>query len=328
MRDAYEKFREHGIELYAISYDDQRVLSEFASKQNIPFRLLSDVDSSVIRAYGILNEQVTEEAGPIFGIPYPGVYVTDEDGVVVAKFFHDTYKKRDSPEILIDAAMGRPVIAPDAPRCEGDDENVRVSVAFHGGRSTLRQGVIRNVVVHVELENGLHVYGEPVPQGMTPFRVDVSGPPGLVAQAASAPPSEILYLESVGMELPVIGQSFDVIVPVYATGELASETRPLDQDRVEIQVRVQYQACNADVCHLPKTETFPFQIELDVIDVPRLGMHLGHGQRAGQFDATPHMLRLMWRKFRGSPLNLFRFLRMSWKLEREARRRRRAAGEP
>ena len=105
MRDAYEKFREHGIELYAISYDDQKVLSEFASKQNIPFRLLSDVDSSVIRAYGILNEQVTEEAGPIFGIPYPGVYVTDEDGVVVAKFFHDTYKKRDSPEILIDAAM-------------------------------------------------------------------------------------------------------------------------------------------------------------------------------------------------------------------------------
>ncbi len=84
--------------------------------------MLSDIDSETIRRYGILNEQATDDGGFLAGIPYPGVYVTDEQGVVVAKFFHDTYKKRDSPEILIDAALGRPVISEDAPSQQGSDD--------------------------------------------------------------------------------------------------------------------------------------------------------------------------------------------------------------
>ncbi|MFT5482247.1 MAG: hypothetical protein ACI9GW_000896 [Halieaceae bacterium] len=32
----------------------------------------------------------------LWGIPFPGVYVCDEKGKVISKFFHDTYKKRDS----------------------------------------------------------------------------------------------------------------------------------------------------------------------------------------------------------------------------------------
>ena len=68
------------MKVYAISYDDQECLSEFCEKQNIPFTLLSDIDSDVIRAYGILNDQVSPEDGFFYGIPYPGVYVTDEEG--------------------------------------------------------------------------------------------------------------------------------------------------------------------------------------------------------------------------------------------------------
>ena len=35
------------------------------------------------------------------------MFVTDGDGVVVAKLLHDPYKKRDSAEVIIDAALGR-----------------------------------------------------------------------------------------------------------------------------------------------------------------------------------------------------------------------------
>ena len=288
--------------------------------------MLSDIDSETIRRYGILNEQATDDGGPLAGIPYPGVYVTDEQGVVVAKFFHDTYKKRDSPEILIDAALGRPVISGDAPSQQGSDDDVRVTAFFHGGKGTLRQGVIRNVVVCCELKDGMHVYGEPVPEGMIPFQVEVEGPPGLVVEEASKPDTEIMRLESVGMELPVISGSFDVVVPVYPVGELASETRPLDMDRAAIEVHVRYQACNDDVCLMPKTETFRFDLELDVVDIPKLGMHLGHGQREGNFNATPHMLRLMWRKLWRDPMALMRFVRTNIRLKREAKRRRSESG--
>ena len=57
------------------------------------YDLLSDVDSAVIREFGILNTLISPDdpeqaAGRgFYGVPFPGVYVTDESGVVSEKFF-------------------------------------------------------------------------------------------------------------------------------------------------------------------------------------------------------------------------------------------------
>jgi len=299
------------------------VLREFAEKQAIPFPLLSDVDSAVIDRFGIRNEEVGPDAGPLHGIPYPGCYVTDEHGVVVAKSFHDSYKKRDSPEILIDAALGRVTLDPKAPRAEGGESAVRITASLRGGRGTLRQGIRRHLVVRFELAPGLHLYGEPVPEGMMPTRVEVRGPEGLVAEPPLLPPTTPLRLEGVGLELPVWSGSFDIVVPLYATGALASETRPLDSDRASLEVRIRYQACDDETCLLPKEEKLSLDVPLDVIDVPRLGMHEGHGQREAAFDGRPHMRRLVLRKLRRKPLGFLRFVAKSIRLEWQALRRRR-----
>ena len=162
------------------------MLAEYAEKQGIPLPLLSDLESEAIRRYGILNTQIEPEDGFFYGIPYPGVFVTDGDGVVVAKFFHDTYKKRDSAEVIIDAALGRVQVAEDAPRAAAaPEEGIKVSAAIQGGSGSLRQGIVRHVVVRFELPEGLHIYGEPVPDGMVATTVSVNGPPGLVAEAQS-----------------------------------------------------------------------------------------------------------------------------------------------
>ena len=54
----------------------------------------------VIRRYGILNDQIKPGDAMLFGIPYPGAFVCNASGEVTGRFFHDSYKKRDSPEIL------------------------------------------------------------------------------------------------------------------------------------------------------------------------------------------------------------------------------------
>jgi hypothetical protein len=247
--------------------------------------------------------------------------VTDEEGIVVAKFFHDTYKKRDSPELLIDAALGRLVLDDDAPSVRGGDEEVQISAFVHGGKGTIRQGIIRQLVVRCELGEGIHIYGEPVPEGMIPTSVTVSAPPGLVVEDPIFPPTETLQLESMGMELPVWSGTVDIVVPFYAVGELASETRPLDVDSVEIEVGVRYQACDDAVCFPPKTEKLALRLDLDVIDVPAIGTHMGHGQRKGSYNGHPHMVRLMLRKLRKYPLGLPRFIWKTIKLEIAAKRR-------
>lgn len=297
MRNAFDKFEAAGIKVYAISYDDQEVLSEYAEKQGIPFPLLSDLDSEVIRRYGILNEQIGPGDGFYYGIPYPGVFVTDEEGVVVAKFFHDTYKKRDSAEIIIDAALGRVQLAEEAPSvATDDDDDIRITAALQGGLGSLRQGIVRHVVVRFELSNGLHIYGEPTPQGMVPTTVSVSGPPGLVVEDPIFPPAKPLTLKGTDIELQVWSHTVDVIVPIYPIGELASEVRPLDQETVTVKVQVRYQACDDTTCLLPRTESLALELPLEAVDVPAISVHTGHGQREGNYDGTRHMKRLLKRK--------------------------------
>ena len=82
---SFKNFEDAGIKVYATSYDDQEVLEEFGEKQNIPYTLFSVIDPAVIKSYGILKDQVAPEDGFFYSIPYLGVYVTDEDGTVVAK---------------------------------------------------------------------------------------------------------------------------------------------------------------------------------------------------------------------------------------------------
>ena len=242
----------------------------------------------------------------------------------MAKFFHDTYKKRDSPETLIDAALGRLEISEDAPRAMCGEPEVRITAAIHGGKGTIRQGIIRKLVVRFELAEGLHLYGRPVPDGMIPTTVTPRGPEGVVFGDPEYPDTGPLALPGLDVELPVWSDTFDVVIPFYPDGRVASETRPKDQDSLELEVEVRYQACDDQACLLPKTEKLCLTAALDVVDVPKLGLHTGHGQREGSYDATPHLRRLILRSIRRSPLGFLRYLVKHARLELAAWRRRRS----
>ena len=81
-----DRIRKQGLGLAAISYDSVEVLKNFADRKHITFPLLSDPESRIIRAFGILNETV-KPGTPQFGIPNPGTYVVNAKGTVVAKYF-------------------------------------------------------------------------------------------------------------------------------------------------------------------------------------------------------------------------------------------------
>lgn len=85
-----------------MSYDDSETLARFTSKQGIAFPLLSDAGSRTIDAYGVRN---VEMAGSrVDGIPYPGTFIIDRDGVIRAKLFFDGYKQRHAADQIIEAA--------------------------------------------------------------------------------------------------------------------------------------------------------------------------------------------------------------------------------
>ena len=88
-----DEFRKLGLGLAGVSYDSEAVLRTFAERKNVHFTLLSDPSSKTIRELGILNDTVAKTE-PTFGIPYPGSFVLDSKGVIVAKYFEDDYRQR------------------------------------------------------------------------------------------------------------------------------------------------------------------------------------------------------------------------------------------
>jgi len=122
--------------LFAISYDPVPVLAAFAEQHGISFSLLSDEGSQTIRRLGLLNEHVAEQQAfygrgvePRHqGIPYPGLFMLDETGVVVSRQFEQSYRVRPAPDVLLEELVPMEVI-PTAVSAEATAEGVR---AWHG----------------------------------------------------------------------------------------------------------------------------------------------------------------------------------------------------
>jgi peroxiredoxin len=89
-----------GTTVVGISYDPVEALAEFADKRQITFPLLTDPDSKTINAYRLLNKEAKRKAE---GIPYPGTFLIDKDGVIRAKLFVDGYRERHSVNELLRA---------------------------------------------------------------------------------------------------------------------------------------------------------------------------------------------------------------------------------
>jgi peroxiredoxin Q/BCP len=79
-RDAYDAFRERGVEVLGVSPDPQASHEKFKTKHELPFTLLSDPDHEVAERYGVWTEKT------MYGKKRMGIkrstFVIDEDGKV------------------------------------------------------------------------------------------------------------------------------------------------------------------------------------------------------------------------------------------------------
>ena len=79
-RDAYDRFREQGVEVLGVSPDTEASHRKFKSKYELPFTLLADPDHHAAEAYGVWKEKRN------YGKTYMGVerstFVIDADGKV------------------------------------------------------------------------------------------------------------------------------------------------------------------------------------------------------------------------------------------------------
>lgn len=106
MQKDIKKLEEKNITLVAISYDSTDVLAKFAGQGKITYPLLSDPESMVVDGFDLRNQEMKgKKYGDITldGVPYPGTFLLDKDGVVRGKLFLDGYKDRHTTDALLEA---------------------------------------------------------------------------------------------------------------------------------------------------------------------------------------------------------------------------------
>lgn len=81
-RDAFEKFVAAGAVIIGISKDSVKSHLNFATKQELPFILLSDTEHTVLEAYEVWQEK--KLYGKVSMGVVRSVYVIDEEGKIAA----------------------------------------------------------------------------------------------------------------------------------------------------------------------------------------------------------------------------------------------------
>lgn len=99
------QFAALGFNVAAMTYDPVATLLEAQEEYGATFPLLYDAGNTHVKAMGILNTQYApgERA---YGIPYPGIFVLDAQGVIRAKLAEEDYKMRPEFSLVLEAIAG------------------------------------------------------------------------------------------------------------------------------------------------------------------------------------------------------------------------------
>ncbi|WP_133969687.1 thioredoxin-dependent thiol peroxidase [Eubacterium limosum] len=96
-RDAYSEFEALGAVVIGVSKDSTRSHTNFASKYELPFLLLSDPKTQVIQAYDVWKEK------KMYGKTYMGIvrttYIIDEAGMI-EKVYEKVKPAENADQIL------------------------------------------------------------------------------------------------------------------------------------------------------------------------------------------------------------------------------------
>jgi peroxiredoxin len=251
-----------GIGLAAVSYFAVPILADFSKRRGITFPLLSDPGSATIKRYGILNTTVPESNQPSYGIPFPGTFMLNAQGVVTSRFFDQAYQERST----VGSIMAR----------LGNNLDVRATTVSSpqlewtsfATDSTVAPGTQFSVVLDVRPARGVHVYAPGV-TGYKPIALSVEAQPGLVARGAQYPQSEDYFFKPLNEHVQVYQRPFRMVQDVLIDPPPQGLTALKEPSSLTIKGVLNYQACDDKLCFTPQSVPLTWTVTLRQLDRER-----------------------------------------------------------
>ena len=230
-----------------MSYDPVDVLSDFAHEHGITYPLLSDVGSQAIKRLGLLDPDIERQHAHFGfetterhqGLPYPGNFHLDADGVILDKQFEQSHRVRPSGAILLHDEIARV-----EPQCIERTAVGSVSIEVSLLSATYYPEQQQRLAIRLAIPPGDHVYVGTVPRGFTSLTVEVAGPPGLVVDEPDMPAGEPLRIDALNLDFEVVTGQVELALPLRITK---------DEGDCDLNVSVSLQSCTTDACFPPGT---------------------------------------------------------------------------
>lgn len=251
-----------GLALAVITYDSPAVLADFSKRRGITFPLLSDPGSQTIKAFGILNTTVDEKSTN-YGIPFPGTFMVNRHGVVTARFFEDAYQERTTVSNIL-LKLGGKGGSTIAERITTD----HLEATTYASDEIVAPGSLFSLVLDIVPRRGMHVYAP----GAVSYRVvtlKLDPNPVLVTRPTQYPQSEMYFFKPLNKRVPVFQSPFRLTQELALSTSRETRAALAGTDSITISGVLEYQACDDEVCFLPKSVPVTFTVKLRQLDTER-----------------------------------------------------------
>lgn len=251
-----------GLGVAAVSYDAVPILADFTRRRGITFPLLSDVGSATIRKYDILNTTVPPSNAQSYGIPFPGTFILDRNGVVTSRFFEQAYQERATVGSML-ARLGNNIDVQAT-----TVKSPQIEVTSYTTDTVVAPGTHFSVVLDVKPAAGVHVYAPGV-VGYKPIALTLQAAPGLLLRDAQYPRAETYNFKPLNEQVQVYQRPFRIVQDVTIDPSPQGATALKDATTLTIQATLNYQACNDTVCFSPQTVPLSWTVNLRQLDRDR-----------------------------------------------------------
>lgn len=267
MQGSLPQLKKKGLGLAAVSYDSVAVLGDFAARRGITYPLLSDPESKVIRAFGILNEKVPPTSFAR-GVPYPGTFIVDRRGMVSAKFFEEDYTERYTASGILVRQFG---VRPGGPHSSVDTRHLRA--ALSSSASVVRGGQRVTLQLEIDLKRRMHVYAPGV-KGYRPIQWRLKESQGWKAEAVAFPPAQELFLKAIQQRVPIYQGRLRLVGDLVLGRDKAVRAMAGPSGMLDVETTLEYQACDDKVCYLPEQIPLKLSLRLEGHDSQRVAPEL------------------------------------------------------
>jgi peroxiredoxin len=253
--------KQNGLGLAAVSYDSVTVLADFTKRRGITFPLLSDPGSATIRRYGIFNTTVPKSNLRAYGIPFPGTFIVNPQGVVTSRFFEPAYQERTTAGSIL-VRLGNTIDVPATAV-----SSAQIDVTAFASDAAVAPGAHFSLVLDIRPSDGVHVYAPGV-KDYRPIALSLQTQPGLIIGNVQLPQSELYHFEPLNEYVQVFQRPFRLVQDVAIDPAPAARAALKDAAKLTIKGELTYQACDDRICFLPQSVPLAWVIGLKPLDRP------------------------------------------------------------